>query len=183
MGRWAAGVRWPGASSGLVYATYSAQATTMKRSIGNAKVSIEPPKLHALVLAGSAITVFTPDPFLLFGSHRTGQYYRPVLQSVEQKPEQQRHQGQEIPDGGEGTQRGLEPLHHVGLSVRGRLFDERQGRDIPGPGEEHLQPDQRGQLDDQEDRVEADEHAGVPGAARLERQVEGRVDLSGDRPP
>jgi hypothetical protein len=42
----------------------------MKRSIGNAKVSIEPPKVHALVLAGSAITVFTPDPFLLFGSQR-----------------------------------------------------------------------------------------------------------------
>jgi hypothetical protein len=59
---------------------YSAQATTMKRSIGNAKVSIEPPKVHALP-AGSAITVFTPDPFLLFGSQRTGQndralYYR-----------------------------------------------------------------------------------------------------------
>ena len=51
----------------MVYATYSAQATTMKRSIGNAKVSIEPPKVHALP-AGSAITVFTPDPFLLFGS-------------------------------------------------------------------------------------------------------------------
>jgi hypothetical protein len=123
------------------------RVTTTKRSIGNAKLSIEPPKVsleppkvgleppkvHALP-AGSAITVFTPDPFLLFGSHLQLVAPKPVLQSVEQKPEQQRHQGQEIPDGGEGTQRGLEPLYQVGLSVRGRLFDERQGRDIPGPG-------------------------------------------------
>ena len=35
---------------------------------------------------------------------------------------------------GEGTRRGLEPLHQAGLSVRGRLFGERQGRDIPEPG-------------------------------------------------
>jgi hypothetical protein len=74
----------------------------MKRSIGNAKlsleppkVSLEPPKVHALP-AGSAITVFTPDPFLPFGSHLQLVAPKPVLQSVEQKPEQQRHRGQEI---------------------------------------------------------------------------------------
>ena len=52
----------------------------MNKIIGNAKVSIEPPKLHALVLAGSAITLCTPDPFPLFGSPHGSQrpylYYR-----------------------------------------------------------------------------------------------------------
>src|ERR1700722_18194169 len=108
---------------------YSAVATTMNKIIGNAKVSIDPPKVHAPP-GESAITMCTPVPFFLFGPRRS----RSHSKSVEQQPEQQRHYGHVAPDGGEGAQRRLEPLHQVGLSVRGGLFDERQGRDVPGPG-------------------------------------------------
>jgi hypothetical protein len=44
----------------LVNETYSAAATTMNKIIGNAKVSIDPPKLHALPSADAAITPCTP---------------------------------------------------------------------------------------------------------------------------
>ena len=46
-GRSMPGVRCPGTSSGLVYVTYSHAATTMNKSIGNAKLSIDAPKVHA----------------------------------------------------------------------------------------------------------------------------------------
>jgi hypothetical protein len=62
-----------------VYTTYSAQATTMNKIIGNAKVRIDPPKLHAPP-AESAIIPCTPDPFFLFGSlvglQRPNLYYK-----------------------------------------------------------------------------------------------------------
>jgi hypothetical protein len=60
----------------LVYATYNAQATTMNKIIGNAKVSIDPPKLHALLSADAANTVCTPDPFFLFGPQHPDLYYK-----------------------------------------------------------------------------------------------------------
>ena len=64
-GRSTPGARCPGTNSGLVYRTYSALATTMNKSIGKAKLSIEPPKVHALTLE------FTPGPLSL-----SGRYYR-----------------------------------------------------------------------------------------------------------
>src|SRR5437588_321677 len=54
--------RSPGTNSGLVYMTYRAPATTANNNMGNAKVSIDPPKLHALVSADAAIRPCTPDP-------------------------------------------------------------------------------------------------------------------------
>src|SRR6266567_4323643 len=138
---------------GLVSAISARTTTAAGRRPPGAAPAGPRPNVHAAP-AESAITLCTPDPFLLFCSRRS--------KSVEQQPEQYRHHCQVVPDGGESAQRRLEPPYRVGLSVRGRLFDERHGRDVPGPGEQHLQPDQHRELDDQENRIEAGEDARVP---------------------
>jgi hypothetical protein len=52
----------PGTSSGLVYKTHSPVPTAMNKIIGNAKVRMDAPKVHALP-AGAELRKCTGIPF------------------------------------------------------------------------------------------------------------------------
>src|ERR1700678_3379855 len=104
----------------------------MNAPYGSANVMIAPPKYMAGPSAsGSADTDIIPSN-AVSSAH------------VEQQPEYERDDRQVVPHERERAQRRLEALHLERLLVGRRLLHEGDGRDLPGLGEQDLQPDHGG---------------------------------------